>query len=157
MECFIFRSMNNDFFHESPCTLWLSIKVRVWKLVFVKYHKMRSSDFQNLTLLWIRNKIQNFWDTGDQNRLNAFRTTQSAHSAVMRMMRKRLLRLWNDFERSTVKICLCCIFSDFKFPYLETSHVCWCSDFVFARICRTLKFVNFKWCSQGDGRRPLWK
>ena len=43
---------------------------------------MRSSEVQNLNLFVIRNKKLKFFAIGNGLRSNAFRTTQSAHSAV---------------------------------------------------------------------------
>ena len=43
---------------------------------------MRSSEVQNLNLFVIRNKKLNFFAIGNGLRSNAFRTTQSAHSAL---------------------------------------------------------------------------
>ena len=43
---------------------------------------MRSSEVQNLNLFVIRNKKLKFFAIGNGLRSNAFRTTQSAHSAM---------------------------------------------------------------------------
>ena len=75
--------MNNDTFVEPPCVLLLSIWFRVWNPGFVKYLKMRSSEVHNITLFLIRKKSRNFRATGYGLHSNAFRTTQSAHSAVV--------------------------------------------------------------------------
>ena len=74
--------MNNDTFVEPPCVLLLSIWFRVWNPGFVKYLKMRSSEVHNITLFLIRKKSRNFRATGYGLHSNAFRTTQSAHSAM---------------------------------------------------------------------------
>ena len=44
---------------------------------------MRSSEVQNLYLFVIRNKKLKFFAIGNGLRSNAFRTTQSAHSALV--------------------------------------------------------------------------
>ena len=108
MECFNSRFMKNYFFHESPCTLWLNIKCRVWKLVFVKYHIMRSTEVHKLKLVWTEKNREIFRDIGDGLRITNYLISplqwQTNSDCSSTYFKVDLFEVFTQFESTLVSV-----------------------------------------------------